>query len=210
MWAQHSAPAHYYMLEHVCFTPFNQSNLLEAAGASALLNLQDVPHFGRFYIPNQVPLLPDTSCTNELRLYENATRRAALIIGQMQIPSPRNETRSRCSGANYQSRPLRSQRETTSGICSARQSRSAALQIRQGLKSEKGGTVQGESEVPNRPKRDAQSAFGSFGVLLIPRQGQQNMDPALPSTAEMEQDPWRGQEAVLVPAPTSDHIYQNY
>lgn len=64
--------------------------------------------------------------------------------------------------------------------------------------------------MPNIPKHDARSAFGSFGVLLSPLQGQQNMDPALPSTAEMEREPCRGQEAVLVPAPTSDHIYQNY
>lgn len=91
------------------------------------------------YIPNQVPPLPNTSCTNERRLYENATRRAALIFGPMQIPSPRNETR-----------PLqRSQlSEPTAALaagndighsrhCSARQSRSAAPQIKR-VKEQKG------------------------------------------------------------------------
>lgn len=80
-------------------------------------------------------------------------------------------------------------------ICSARQSRSAALQIKQGLKSREAGTVQRESEAPNATKHYDQSAFlGSYGVLPIALRGQRDMDPALPSMAEMEREAmsWTG------------------
>lgn len=80
---------------------------------------------------------------------------SCLIIGQMPIPSFRNETRPP-QRANYQSRPLRSQQEMTSGIhviCSACQRKSALHQIKykHQLKSRTVEGVQSEiwSELPN-------------------------------------------------------------
>lgn len=82
---------------------------------------------------------------------------SGLIIGQMPIPALRNETHPP-QRANYQSQPLCSQQEMTSGIrviCSTCQSRSALHQIKckHQLKSGVVETVQSEiwSELPNNP-----------------------------------------------------------
>lgn len=82
---------------------------------------------------------------------------SSLIIGQMPIPTLRNETHP-LQRANYQSQPLCSQQEMTSGIhviCSACQRKSALHQIqcKHQLKSRMVETVQSEiwPELPNNP-----------------------------------------------------------